>query len=172
MVRFRLKKVGEATLEPSAASDAQAVLESARVPAEPRPIAGDAGLGAAQETLHGIEAWAASDPLRWRQIHEKLLSTYVPVWRQIEARDILVAWAAAHRALTEAKRELIRLEALGGQLTSADRRARGGRQADLSFWGRASDRFSRQAPAALGQDNDAERLLKAFAGEASDRTDS
>ncbi len=37
-MRFRLKKVGEAILEASAASEAQAVLESAGVPGEPPPF--------------------------------------------------------------------------------------------------------------------------------------
>lgn len=92
----------------------------------------------------------------------RLLRIYAPRWEHIDARDLLVAWAAARLALTRAKCELRRYESLRRPLTRRELDAKGGRQADVSFWGRLSQRLETQVPAALAEDAEAKRVLVRF----------
>lgn len=107
-----------------------------------------------------VSEWADNDSRRWQCLHSALLRMYTPAWERVDARDILVAWAAACLALTRAKRELMRLENRGATLRDLD--AKMSRQADLSFWGRLADRLAAQAPTALAEDAKAAKVLAAL----------
>jgi hypothetical protein len=109
-----------------------------------------------------VKAWAADDPKRWQRIHNALLRIYTPVWERIDSRDVLVSWAAACLALNRAKCELKRLESLRQPLSRRELDAKGGRQADVSFWGRLAHRLVAKIPEALANDAEATRVLIAL----------
>ena len=112
-----------------------------------------------------LTAWAGTDPMRWKRIHTALLQIYRPVWEGADARDILVAWAAAWRALTRAQNELARFRALGRLLTRREGDIQAGRRADVSFWGRCAPRLQARLADALSEDLEASRMLDALIGE-------
>ena len=109
-----------------------------------------------------VANWAGSDPERWKRVHTAVLRIYAPVWERVDARDILVAWAGAWVALTQAKRELKRLEDLRRPLINRECDAKRGRQADVSFWGRLARRLQAQVPGALADDAEAAKALAAL----------
>lgn len=115
-----------------------------------------------QEVSRQVSAWAGYEPERWKRVHTALLRIYTPAWDRVDARDILVAWAAAWLALTRAKQELTRLESLQRPLGRRELDAKGGRQADVSFWGRLAHRLTAQAPTALAEDAKAAKVLAAL----------
>jgi len=112
-----------------------------------------------QELLSQIENWVTDDPKRWQRIHDALLRIYAPSWGRIDERDILVSWAAAHLALNRAKCELKRIESLWRPLTRRELDTRGGRQADVSFWGRLAYRLAAKIPEALDNAVEATTVL-------------
>ena len=124
----------------------------------------EVGRGISQDMMSQILSWAGSDPKRWGLLHNALLRIYAPKWEHIDARDILVSWTAACLALTRAKRDLKRLERLQHPLTSREVDTKGGRQADVSFWGRLAQRLSAQIPSALTEDIEATKVLVAVIG--------
>ena len=82
-------------------------------PVAPAPLAGgSASVTTCQVLFSQVAKWATDDPKRWERIRNALLRIYTPKWECINARDVLVAWAAALLALTRAKHELKRLENL------------------------------------------------------------
>lgn len=117
-----------------------------------------------------VADWAGSDRARWKRLHVALLRIYAPVWDRIDARDILMAWVAARLALVKAREGLARLDSLGLRLTRGERAAKGGRQADVSFWGRLAPRLETQIPAALSQDPEATALLASLLMSVSTKT--
>lgn len=112
-----------------------------------------------QKLLSRVTEWAGDDPKHWQRLHGGLLRIYTPEWEYIDARDILVAWAAAYLALNRAKRELIRLEGLHDHLTRHEIDTKRARKADVTFWGRLVHRLGPQAPVALAQDTKAQKVL-------------
>jgi len=114
----------------------------------------------ADQGLFGqVITWAGNDPKRWGLLNRALLRIYAPRWERVDARDVLVAWTNAWVAITRAKQRLERLQSLKRHLTWSERNERGGREADISFWGRLTKRLGGQIPAALTQDKVAARLL-------------
>jgi len=103
--------------------------------------------------------WAAEDPKRWQRLHNAILKIYAPAYDYIDARDILVSWAAAHSALTSAQNELKRLESIRSRLSQRETDTKRARQADTSFWGRLSQRLNGKIPNALKHDKEAVELL-------------
>lgn len=118
--------------------------------------------------LERVNNWAGSDQARWKLIHAALLHIYSPAWDRVDARDILVAWAAAWLASTQARHQLARFEGLQRPLTTRERDAKGGIQADVSFWERLASRLQTQVAAALTEDAEASRLLGALVDDKKD----
>jgi len=128
-------------------------------------LAGDSNPTCVHEQVYcQVVKWADNDPKRWQRLHNALLRIYAPTWERIDARDLLVSWTAACLALTRAKRDLKRLERLQHPLTSREIDTKGGRQADVSFWGRLAQRLSAQVPGALTEDMEATKVLVAVIG--------
>ena len=123
------------------------------------PSVGNDALASAEERICRLTTWAGSDPIRWKRLHAALLRIYAPAWDRMDDRDILVAWAAACLALTQARRELRHFEGLGRPLTGREATAKAARKADVSFWGRLADRLAVQLPVALTEDTEAARML-------------
>ena len=117
------------------------------------------GLRIAQDMMSQILSWAGNDPKRWGLLHNALLRIYAPRWESIDARDTIVGWTGAWLSLTRARQQLQRLQSLKRPLTWNERNEKGGREADISFWGRLTKRLSGQIPAALSEDIQATRLL-------------
>lgn len=107
----------------------------------------------------GCAEWGGNDNARWKKLHSALLSTYEPAWDRTDARDILVAWAAANLAFSQAGQALVRLEGLKGTLTSHQKSAREAAKADVAFWGRLVAHLDDQVPIALKQDSSAAKTL-------------
>jgi hypothetical protein len=95
-------------------------------------------------------------------LHNALLNIYFPSWERIDARDILVSWAAAQLAITSAKRQLKLLQEPQRPLTHGEQISKRAREADISFWGRLSQRLSTQVSVALDQDEKAVKILKSL----------
>lgn len=112
----------------------------------------------AGNTISKIISWAGDNPKRWKVLHNALLHIYYPVWERIDYRDILVAWAAAHLALTSAIQSLRKLNNLH-HLTGRERDVKGARAADISFWGRLSANLDKDLPSALTHDVEATRVI-------------
>ena len=112
------------------------------------------------EVLERINAWAGTDPVRWRRVRSALKRGYSPNPYLIDSRDILVGWAAARLALEEAKAQLQTLERIHGPLTKRDMTTIRARQADIGFWGRLVTRLEAQVPSALALDLEADIRLK------------
>ena len=119
----------------------------------------EVGWGISQDMMSQIISWAGSDPKRWGLLHNALLRIYAPRWECIDARDTIVGWTGAWLSLTRAKQQLQRLQSLKRPLTWNERHEKGGREADISFWGRLTKRLSGQIPAALSEDIEAAGLL-------------
>lgn len=115
-----------------------------------------------EEVSCQVRAWAGNEPERWKRVHSALLRIYTPAWDRVDARDILVAWAAAWLALIRAKHQLTRLESLQRPLTRRELDAKRARQADMSFWGRLANRLTVQVPTALAEDAEAAKVLVAL----------
>lgn len=127
------------------------------------PLFGDAATTSADaDVSREVRAWAGNKPERWKRVHTALLRIYTPAWERVDARDILVAWAAACLALTRAKRQLTRLERLQRPLGRRELDAKRARQADMSFWGRLANRLVAQVPTALAEDAEAAKVLAAL----------
>ena len=118
-----------------------------------------ATVSSGQDVYYRVMNWANHDPKRWHRVHNSLLRIYAPSWGRRDGRDALVSWAAAHLALTRAQRELKRLDSLRRPLTRRELDTRGGRQADMSFWGRLARRMAPQIPVALAEDVEAREVL-------------
>jgi hypothetical protein len=133
------------------------------IEAEPKTMAslvGDSTSASANEELFNqLIEWAADDPKRWQQLKNTLQKIYAPAWERIDARDILVAWAAAHLALTSARQQLKGLYDLRRPLTGREHIHIRAREADITFWGRLTQRLAGQIPAALSQDTKAAELM-------------
>lgn len=128
----------------------------------PLPARDGAVASVCEEVSCRVRAWAGNKPERWKRVHTALLRIYTPAWDRVDARDILVAWAAAWLALIRAKHQLTRLESLQRPLTRRELDAKGGRQADVTFWGRLADRLAAQVPTALAQDAEVAKVLLAL----------
>ena len=123
-------------------------------------LAGDSTTSYTYEQVFSqIMSWAGDDQKRWERIHNSLLRIYAPVWERIDARDTLVAWTGAWLALTRAMNQLKRLQTLNRPLTRNELATKGGREADISFYGRLTKRLNEQISAALSNDVEAARLL-------------
>ena len=123
-------------------------------------LAGNSTLSCIHEQVYcQVMKWAADDPERWARIHSVLLRIYAPRWESIDARDILVGWTGAWLSLIRARQQLRRLQSLKRPLTWNERNEKGGREADIGFWGRLTKRLSGQIPAALSEDIEAAGLL-------------
>ncbi len=85
------------------------------------------------QLMEQLCTWAGDSADRWKRVHHRLLGAYAPAWVLVEARCVLVAWAAAWMSLTKAKRELVRLENRHRVLTRSEQAAESARQADVSF---------------------------------------
>lgn len=114
----------------------------------------------ANRVYHQVMKWAGDDPKRWRRIHNAFLKIYAPTWERIDARDMLVAWAAAHLAITSAQRRLKDLENLERPLTSREHDSKRAREADMSFWGRLVATMDSKALKALSEDAEATRVIE------------
>ena len=111
------------------------------------------------KVFNQIKAWAGEEPKQWGHLHNALLRIYAPRWERIDARDTLVAWTGAWLALTRAMNQLKRLQTLNRPLTRNELATKGGREADISFYGRLTKRLNEQISAALSNDVEAARLL-------------
>jgi hypothetical protein len=110
-------------------------------------------------TMIRIKNWARMDMKRWQRLHGALLQIYAPQWQVIDARDQIVAWAAANLALARAKNGLVRLQNLKRPLSRRESDTQKSLQADMSFWGRLVGHLEAAIPLALLQDDRASVLL-------------
>jgi hypothetical protein len=127
-------------------------------------------------------AWAGKSADRWKRVHSRLIGGNAPDWVLVEARCVLVAWAAAWMAMTKAQQELTRLENLRGPaaransrlarpanqsrpLTRAQQASLAAREADVHFWGRVTRHFAPQVSDALAADRWSARILAKLATE-------
>jgi len=125
----------------------------------------EVGREISQDMMSQIFSWAGNDSKRWQRLHNALLRIYAPRWQCVDARDIIVGWTGAWLSLTRAMQQLRRLQSLKRPFTWNERNEKGGREADISFWGRLTKRLSEQIPLALSEDIEAARLLTKLCSE-------
>ena len=116
----------------------------------------------ATELADRVKGWAAGDSIRWKKLHKALLRKYSPQWDVIDARDVVVAWVAAWMALTDAEREIERLNHLRGRVNQREALARDARNADVRFWARVVDQLDSRVLRAFSRDTEALKLVEAF----------
>ena len=187
-MKYRLKRVSEHSPRPGAELDAPApsvmkfklkhMIEGSRSVAWPqgpdRPIersqhetrATDVdrpSITGEQARIAAVAGWAGEDPKRWDKLVTQLKRTWDPTWAGDAPRDLLVAWAGANQRLAEAQAALDRLPR-NSSLSPRELATKGGRQADVRFYGRLSRGLLPRAAVALVADPEAVSLIEKLCG--------
>lgn len=126
------------------------------------PHGSNPALPQASQLLDRLLAWAGGSAARWVSMRDTLLRTYSPSWERVDARDILVAWLGARVAVAQAQHELERLEQIRRPLTRGEQASKGGRKADISYYGRVAKHLEQRVPMALLADPAAARTIRAL----------
>jgi len=159
-MRFKLKRVTEETQdvrviggEPAGLASETSHLER-QSPDVPEPAQRET-----EALLASVMKWAGQDPKRWDSVLKSLKRTWSPEGCIPDTpRDLLVAWASASYQLAKARGELERLQSQKS-LTKMARAAKGGREADVSFYGRLAQGLKSRAALALEADPEAADLI-------------